>query len=188
MRSKSPTDQLNDVQVAAEAHDGVVEFHTLYPKGLDSPIRVDYRLRVPREVHLDQVSTLQGDIVIHQIDGSLEAHNLNGDIAAVDVSGPVSARALTGNIMISLRRAPDANAPLEIATINGNVDLALPSQSNANFDFSTVAGNIASPYPFQVSATPGDSTRHAQAGAGGARIELKTVRGNIRVSHRDREL
>jgi len=188
MRSKVPTDQLNDVKVAVEARESGVSFHTLYPAGLDTPIRVDYRLRVPRQIHLDELSTLQGDIVVHGVEGSMEAHNLHGDIRGIDVSGSVVAHALTGNILVSLRALPDRRLPLQLATINGNVDLVMPAQANADLALSTVAGNIMGGYPFQVSSTPGDSTRHAQVGAGGARVELRTVRGNIRVSQRDDDL
>jgi len=188
MRSKVPTDQLNDVNVAVEARQGVVSFHTLYPAGIDTPIRVDYHLRVPRQIHLDELSTLQGDIVVHDVEGSMEAHNLHGDIQGIDISGSVVAHALTGNILVSLRSMPDRRLPLQLATINGNVDLLMPSQANADLALSTVAGNVTGGYPFQVSSTPGDSTRHAQVGAGGVRVELRTVRGNIRVSRRDDDL
>ena len=104
MRSEAPTDQLDDVQVAVEASSGGVAFHTLYPSGLDTPIRVDYRLRVPRQVRLDELSTLEGDIVVHDVEGSIEARNLHGDIEGINVSGSVVAHALTGNILISLAR------------------------------------------------------------------------------------
>jgi hypothetical protein len=185
MRSKVPTDQLNDVKVAVEAREGGLSFHTLYPTGIDTPIRVDYHLRVPRQIHLDELSTLQGDIIVHEIEGSMEAHNLHGDIQGIDVSGSVVAHALTGNILVSLRSMPDRRLPLQLATINGNVDLLMPAQANADLALSTVAGNITGGHPFQVSSTPGDSTRHAQVGAGGVQVELRTVRGNIRVSQRD---
>jgi hypothetical protein len=188
MRSQTPTDQLDDVQVAVEARTGGVSFHTLYPAGLDTPIRVDYRLRVPRQIHLDELSTLQGDIVVHDVEGAMEAHNLHGDIEGINVSGSVVAHALTGNILISLRALPDRRLPLQLATINGNVELLMPAQANANLELSTVAGNIVGGYPFQVSSTPGDSTRHAQVGAGGVRVELRTVRGNIRVGQRNEDL
>jgi DUF4097 and DUF4098 domain-containing protein YvlB len=188
MRSQTPTDQLDDVQVAVETHNGSVSFHTLYPAGLDTPIRVDYRLRVPRQIHLDELSTLQGDIVVHDVDGTMEAHNLHGDIEGINVSGSVQAHALTGNILISLRALPDPRLPIQLATINGNIDLVMPAQANADLGLSTVAGNIACGYPFQVSSTPGDSTRHAQVGAGGVRVELRTVRGNIRIGQREDEL
>ena len=188
MRSEAPTDQLDDVQVAVEARSGAVSFHTLYPAGLDTPIRVDYRLRVPRQIRLDELSTLQGDIVVHDVDGTMEAHNLHGDIEGINVSGSVRAHALTGNIFISLRALPDSRLPLQLATINGNVDLVMPAQANANLELSTVAGNIMGDYPFQVSSIPGESTRRAQVGAGGVRVELRTVRGNIRVGQRDDDL
>ncbi len=188
MRSKAPTDQLDDVQVAVEASTGRVAFHTLYPSGLDTPIRVDYRLRVPRQVRLDELSTLEGDIVVHDVQGSVAARNLHGDIEGINVSGSVVAHALTGNILISLRALPDRRLPFDLATINGNVDLVMPAQANANLELSTVAGNIMGDYPFQVSSIPGDSTRRAQVGAGGVRVELRTVRGNIRVSQQDEDL
>jgi hypothetical protein len=188
MRSAAPADQLDDVQVAVEAETGAVAFHTLYPAGLDTPIRVDYRLRVPRQVRLDELSTLQGDIVVHDVEGSIEAHNLHGDIEGINVAGSVVAHALTGNILISLGALPDPRLPFTLATINGNVDLVMPPQANADLELSTVAGTIVGDFPFQVSSTPGDTTRRAQVGAGGVRVELRTVRGNIRVGQRDEDL
>ncbi len=188
MRSEVATDQLDDVQVAVEAQSGGVSFHTVYPSGLDTPIRVDYRLRVPRQVRLDELSTLEGEIVFHDVEGSIEARNLHGDIEGMNVSGSVVAHALTGNILISLRALPDRHLPFTLATINGNVDLLMPARTNANLELSTVAGNIVGNYPFQVSSVPGESTRRAQVGAGGVRVELRTVRGNIRVGQRDEDL
>jgi hypothetical protein len=188
MRSEVPTDQLDDVQVAVEASRDGVAFHTLYPSGLDTPIRVDYRLRVPRQVRLDELSTLEGDIVVHEVEGTMAAHNLHGDIEGINVAGAVMAQALTGNILVSLRTLPDRHLPIQLATLNGNVDLLLPAQANANLELSTVAGNIVSLYPFQVSSVPGDSTRRAQVGAGGVRVELRTVRGNIHVGQREEDL
>jgi hypothetical protein len=188
MRSEGATDQLDDVQVAVEARNGAVTFHTLYPAGLDTPVRVDYQLRVPRQVRLDELSTLQGDIVIQNVEGSLEAHNLHGNIEGINVAGSVLAHALTGNILISLSALPDRRLPFQLGTVNGNVDLVLPAQANANLELSTVAGRILGNYPFQVSSVPGDSTRRTQVGEGGVRVELRTVRGNIRVSQHEEEL
>ncbi len=188
MRAEGATEQLDDVQVAVEARRGGVTFHTLCPSGLDTPVSVSYRLRVPRQVWLDELSTLAGDIVVQDVEGSLEAHNLHGDIQGVNVAGSVVAHALTGNIYVSLSTLPDRHVPFQLATINGNVDLVMPAQANANLELSTVAGHIVGNYPFQVSAVPGDSTRRAQVGAGGVRVELRTVRGNIRVRQREEEL
>ncbi|MFZ0961151.1 MAG: hypothetical protein WAO35_09615 [Terriglobia bacterium] len=188
MRSDAPTDQIDDVQIAVEARRGSVAFHTLYPGGLDTPIRVDYHLRVPRQANLDEVSTLEGNIVVHDLEGTLNARNLHGDIEGINVSGSVVAQALAGNILISLRALPDPRLPFALATINGNVDLVMPAQADADLELSTVAGSIMGNYPFQVSSVPGDSTRRAQVGTGGVRVELRTVRGNIRVGQRGEDL
>jgi hypothetical protein len=188
MRGVADAAQLADVQVAVEANQAQVTFHTLYPPNLNTPIRVDYRLRVPRQVRLDELSTLEGDIVVRDVEGSMEARNLHGDIEGINMSGSVVAHALTGNIMVSLRALPDSRLPFTLATLNGNVDLMMPARADADLELSTVAGHIAGDYPFQVSSTPGDSTRRVHLGAGGAHMELRTVRGNIRVGQRDEDL
>ena len=136
---------------------------------------------------IDFVVGVQGD-ALQIVEGAIAAHNLHGDIEGINVGGSVVAQALTGNILVSLRSLPDRRLPIQLATLNGNVDLQLPAQANASLELSTVAGNIMSNYPFQISAVPGDSTRHAQVGAGGVRVEMRTVRGNIRVGQREEDL
>lgn len=188
LRSSGPADQLDRVEVAVEAGAGCLAFHTLYPGDRSEPVRVDYRLRVPRQVRLQQLSTLQGDIAVRDVEGAVHARSLHGDIAEVNVAGSVVARALTGNILVSMRRLRDPQSPVNLETLNGNVDLWLPAQANADLELTTVAGKILGDYPFQVSSVPGDSTRRTRLGEGGAPVELRTVRGNIRVGQRREDL
>jgi len=188
MRSQGPSDRLDDVEVAVEVRAGSLAFHTLYPADLDEPVRVDYRLRVPRQVRLEQLSTLEGNIVVRDVEGAVKARSLHGDIEEVNVAGSVVGRALTGNILVSLRRLPDRQFPVKLETLNGNVDLLMPAQANADLELTTVAGKILGNYAFEVSSVPGDSTRRARLGEGGVRVELRTVRGNIRVGQRDEDL
>jgi hypothetical protein len=188
MRSSSARDRLDDIRVAVEAKPGSLSFHTLYPGDLEKPVRVDYRLRVPRQVRLAELSTLQGAIVVREVEGSMKARSLHGDIKGLNVTGSVEARALTGNILVALRSLPDPQAHVKLETINGNLDLLVPAQVNADLELTTVAGRILGNFPTQVSSVPGDSTRHARLGEGGAHFELRTVRGNIVVGERDEEL
>ena len=83
---------------------------------------------------------------------------------------------------------PANTAPLLLDTVNGNIDLLLPPRPNADLELSTVAGTIEGDYAFEVSSTPGDSTRRARLGLGGVTISLRTVRGSIRVAQRDDQL
>jgi DUF4097 and DUF4098 domain-containing protein YvlB len=188
MRSRSRGDHLDNVEVAVEVRTGSVAFHTLYPADLDEPVRVDYQLRVPRQVRLEQLSTLEGDIVVHNVEGAVKARTLHGDIEGVDVAGGVVARALTGNILVSLRGLPDGQFPVKLETLNGDLDLRLPARANAEVELSTVAGRILGNYVFEASSVPGDSTRRVRLGEGGVRVELRTVRGNIRIGQRAEDL
>jgi hypothetical protein len=183
--SSGQGDHLGDVHVVTELGIGSLKFRTVYPPHLDGPVRVNYHLRVPREVRLSSLRTLEGNIAVRNVEGSVDARTLSGDIAQTDVTGRVVARALTGSIFVSLRALPVGTAPLLLDTVNGNVVLLLPPRSNADLELSTVAGTIEGNYAFQVSSVPGDSIRRTRVGLGGVTISLRTVRGSIRVAERD---
>jgi len=176
---------LDDVRVVTELGDRSLKFRTVYPPHLEEPVRVNYRLRVPRQVRLSSLRTLEGNIAVHNVEGSVDARTLSGNIAQMNVTGRVVARALTGSIFVSLRALPSGTAPLLLDTVNGNVVLLLPPRPNADLELSTVAGTIEGNYAFQISSIPGDSRRRTRVGLGGVTISLRTVRGSIRVAERD---
>jgi DUF4097 and DUF4098 domain-containing protein YvlB len=176
---------LDDVRVVTEFGVGSLTFTTVYPHHLEGPVRVNYRLRVPRQVRLSSLRTLEGNITVRHVEGSVDARTLSGNIEETDVTGRAMARALTGSILVSLRASPAGTAPLLLDTVNGNIVLLLPPRANADLELSTVAGTIEGNYAFQVSSVLGDSTRRTRVGLGGVTISLRTVRGSIRVAQRD---
>ena len=178
-------DHLDDVRVVTELGFQSLKFRTVYPPRLDEPVRVNYRLRVPRQVRLSSLRTLEGSIAVRNVEGSVDARTLSGNIEQMGVTGRVVARALTGSILVSLRALPAGTAPLLLDTVNGNVVLLLPPRPNADLELSTVAGTIEGNYAFQISSIPGDTTRRTRLGLGGVTISLRTVRGSIRVAEQD---
>ncbi len=181
----------DDVRIVVESAEQAIAFVTLYPTDSREPVRVDYRLRVPRQVRLARLETIDGDIVVHDVEGAVKARSLNGNIQQTAVAGRMTARTINGNIAVSLRALPapaglpDRRAPLSLEAVNGNLELLLPPEPNAELELNTVAGRIESNHPLTVSAVPGDSTRRARLGRGGVLIRLRTVRGNIRVRERE---
>ena len=180
-----PSHHLDEVRVVAEVGVQSLRFRTLYPAHLKGPVRVNYRLHVPRQVQLSSLRTLEGNIAVRDVEGPVDARTLHGNIVQMDVAGSVVARALTGSILVSLRALPVGTAPLLLDSVNGNVVLLLPPRLNADLELSTVAGTIEGNYAFQISSIPGDSTRRTRLGLGGVTITLRTVRGSIRVAERD---
>jgi hypothetical protein len=175
-------DRLDDVRIAVEVGERSLTFHTLYPGDLDEPVQVDYRLRVPRQVRLEPLRTLDGNITVRAVEGIVQARSLNGDIRQINVAGSVVARTINGNIAVSLRALPEGRAPLVLDTVNGDLELLLPSRPNADLELSTVAGRVESRYLLTASSVPGDTARRTRVGRGGTRVSLRTVRGNIRVA------
>ena len=179
---------LDDVRVVTDVGIHSLIFRTVYPHHMEEPVRVNYHLRVPRQVRLPALRTLEGNITVRHVEGSVDARTLSGNIEQADVTGQVVARALTGNILVSLRALPPGTPPLLLDTVNGNVVLLLPPRANADLELSTVAGAIEGNYAFQVSSVPGDTTRRTRVGLGGVMISLRTVRGSIHVGERDDRL
>ncbi len=180
-----PTANPDDVQVDVEANGQELVLRTLYPKQSEEPVRVNYRLRVPRQVRLERLRTVDGNIRVRQIEGMVDARTLNGSIEGMNITGGVLARAISGSIAVSLRSLPEGSAPVQLETVNGNLLLGLPAEPNADLHLTTVAGRIDSEYPLKVSEVPGDASWRTTLGHGGTQIRLRTVRGNIHVAERE---
>jgi DUF4097 and DUF4098 domain-containing protein YvlB len=143
---------------------------------------VDYRLWVPRQVRLERLQTIAGNIGVHGIEGSVDARTLSGNIEERNISGSVVAAAINGSVAVSFRALPEPAAPVRLDTVNGHIFLSLPPGANADLQLSTVAGRIDSKYVFAVSDVPGDTSWRTRLGRGGVQVRLRTVRGNIRVT------
>ena len=172
----------DDVHIDVAADGRKLALRTLYPKQSEEPVRVTYRLRVPRQVRLERLRTVVGSIRVRDIEGTVDARTLNGSIEGVNLTGGVVARVINGNIAVSMRALPEGAAPVHMETVNGHLYLGLPAEANADLQLSTVAGRIEGNYAFSVSDVPGDASWRTTLGHGGTEIRLRTVRGNIQVA------
>jgi len=157
-----------------------ISLRTLYPADGSAPVQVDYYLRVPRQVELDELLTVNGRVRVRDVDGRVVARTLNGDIEQERISGSVVARALNGSVRLALRALPGRGAELSLETVNGDLLVLLPPRTNADLELSTVAGRIENQLVLAASDS-GESVRRVQLGRGGPTMRLRTVRGNIRL-------
>ncbi len=174
-----------DVRIAVEFGEGTLTLRTHYPRQSGDPVRVDYHLRVPRQVRIDHLQTVEGNITVRDLEGSVDARTLNGNIEQHNITGSVAAHAVNGSIVVSLRALPEPTDSVRLETISGDLFLALPPGANADLKMSTVAGRVDSTYVYSVSQAPGDGSRRTRLGRGGAQVSLRTVRGDIRVVDSD---
>lgn len=180
--AENPGASLADVRILIEPAAESLRVRTVYLGESNPSVRVDYLLRVPRQVRLQGLRTVNGDIVVRNLEGVVEAHTLNGDIEQTGVAGSVMAGTLNGSVAVSLRALPEPGGRLELETINGDVILRLPSEANADLELSAVAGQIESDWLFEAAGGGDDTALRARLGRGGVPVRLRTIRGNIRVA------
>lgn len=170
---------LSQVEIGVESRGDWLQVRTLYPGDLEEPVAVDYRLRVPRQVRLEELRTVNGNIAVRNVEGTLDARTLNGDIEATGIAGSVSARSVNGSVRVALRALPEAGGGIQLETINGDLRLLLPAAADVALELSTVAGRIESGLLFEARGALGDTTLRARLGRGRIPTRLRTLRGNI---------
>lgn len=177
---------LNQVQVAALSGPNRLELRTIYRGVTSGPVRVEYRLRVPRQVRLEMVSTVEGDIFLKGMEAPAQAQTLSGDIVAEGMAAAVVLESSRGNLAAEFRTLPAFDETARLETLSGNIALILPARAQADLVLDTVAGEMETPYVIRSSGGPGEHPIHVRAGRGGVRFELRTVRGDIRVQEKPR--
>lgn len=170
---------LAGVEIDIQSLGDTFRVRTLYPGDAEEPVSVDYRLRVPRQVRLEELRTINGDIRVRNVEGSMVARTLNGHIEGTGVAGSVAARSVNGSVSVALRAVPEAGGRVQLETINGDLLLFLPSTADVELELSTVAGRIESGLLIEARSAAGDTAVRARLGRGGVPARLRTIRGSI---------
>jgi len=148
----------------------------------NNPASVEFTLTVPRGARLDEIKLINGSLDVTGVKGEVRASCINGRLEAHNLSG--RARLSTINGRLDARFDQLAGSSIELNSVNGSVELTIPSDSKAEIDASTVSGNIDNDFGLHVNhhRYVGHDLRGELAG-GGTRIELKNVNGRIEVRH-----
>ncbi|MCI0485162.1 MAG: DUF4097 family beta strand repeat-containing protein [Blastocatellia bacterium] len=142
---------------------------------------VEYTLTVPRNVRIDAVELINGDLEIENLTGEVKASCINGRLAAKQLTGELRLSTINGLLEASLD-ALDESRPVSLSSVNGQVDLTIASDAEAEFRADTVHGSISNDIGLPVKR--GKHVGEALSGLlgrGGARVKLKNVNGGIRI-------
>lgn len=140
---------------------------------------VSYRIRVPRKFDV-RLETINGTIRASDLDGALFFETINGSIRLARAAGSLEASTVNGSIEAELNRV-NRGSSMKLATTNGRISLALPSDFQAEIDAATTNGSVESDFP--ISATSFRKTRvKGSINGGGAMLRLRTTNGSIRLA------
>jgi hypothetical protein len=142
----------------------------------DNDVRVDFIVRVPPHVGFIG-RTINGEIGAASLASNVVSRTVNGSIK-ISTSGYAEATTINGEISAKLG---DANWPqsLRFTTINGGINLDLPSNANTEFKAETLNGSITSDFPLNMNSLTNRRRVSGRIGVGGRELILKTLNGSI---------
>ncbi|HEY7191524.1 MAG TPA: DUF4097 family beta strand repeat-containing protein [Vicinamibacterales bacterium] len=145
---------------------------------------VAFELQVPRRADLT-VDATNGGIDVEDVRGRVDAHTVNGGIALHDVGGDIRGETVNGGLHVELAGDKWDGPGLDLKTVNGGVDLRVPSGFSGELDARTSNGGIAVDFPITVKGLI-NSRRQITGtiGSGGPRLRLSAVNGGISISRR----
>jgi len=198
--TKGDPDKLKEVKIEVEATTNSVSVNTIFPKGRNIRVSVNYEVKVPQGVNLGKVrstngsvyitgpvghtnaSTTNGRIELDGAKGTISLSSTNGRIEAVNIRGELDADTTNGTIVLEMLSFEDT---IKARTTNGSITLRIGSLEKVNADFSarTVNGSISLDLPVTLkSMKKSRRSLEGQIGQGGPEILLRTTNGSIKIT------
>jgi len=145
----------------------------------NNDVEVRYVVRVPAGVGFT-ARTVNGSVTALGLTGPTLAHTVNGSVE-VSTAGRAEAETVNGSIRasIGIKSWDDA---LDFRTVNGGIEVSVPSDLNADLEASTVNGSIESDLPVTVHGSIGRRHLRGTLNKGGSALRIETVNGGIRIT------
>ena len=177
---------LDAMKVIIKATDSHISVETRHPdndEGWSWPGNnsgsVSYEISVPFNTELDGIETVNGEVDISGVAGSVSVESVNGELELSNLKGDVTMDTVNGTINAQFD-ALGAGQRVKADAVNGRIVLGLPANASAQVTAETINGSIDAD-DFGLEPERGFVGRNleGQIGAGEARINLETVNGSI---------
>ncbi|MEP7038306.1 MAG: DUF4097 family beta strand repeat-containing protein, partial [Acidobacteriota bacterium] len=145
---------------------------------------VQYRLTVPRTAVLDEIETVNGEISISNMVNITKASAVNGKVVAVNLQGTAKLSTVNGTVEADFDQL-QTTSKISLDTVNGTVNLSIPSDANATVKADTVNGSINNDFglPIRKGKYVG-SDLYGRIGSGDVQIKLNSVNGGLSVKRK----
>jgi DUF4097 and DUF4098 domain-containing protein YvlB len=137
---------------------------------------VSYSIRVPRTVHVRIDSHTSDRIHVVNIAGNVTIKNVNGVIALERLTGATVVQSINGNIVADYASRPSASA--QLSTVNGMVEVHVPSDSSFEWLADTLRGDFLTSLPVRGHFV-GSQFRGSINSPGGPTIATATMTGRV---------
>ncbi len=133
-----------------------------------------------------RVTSVSGTVRVTRGAGSLEATTVSGDQTLdFGIAQSLRLRSTSGDLRI--RAASDRGGSLDVASVSGDVTLNVKAATGTALDIESFSGDIESCFGARGQSSgargPGSALRVVR-GAGGSRVRIKTMSGDVQVCDR----
>lgn len=148
-------------------------------------VSVEINVLVPKGVKIG-AGSVNGSVTVDGATSQVEAETVNGEVDVSTTGGPVNAGTTNGSVRARIgagRVEPDDR--MAFTTVNGNVIVEFTGDFGGDVDLSTVNGSLNTNFEMTVSGRLDPKHLRAHIGkAGGPRMKLETVNGNVELHKR----
>ena len=180
--------ELKDAEIRVDASPNAISISTHYPQrdsnwnhGNHSSASVEYTLTVPRNARLEEVQLINGALDVTGVLGEVHAECINGMLRASGLAGKAKLSTVNGMLEAKFDRMPADS--IDLNSVNGRMDLTLPSDAKATLEATTVHGGIENEFGLRSSHHFVGHDMKGQLGGGGTHIRLNNVNGAIEIHH-----
>ena len=139
--------------------------------------KVHFTVRVPKNVRFAGYN-VNGNVNADGMGREVQANSVNGNVD-VSTTSWAEAKTVNGHIKAAMGDA-EWNGTLNIESVNGSIELDMPSDFSADVHFSSVNGHIETDFPLSVNNNwPVGHNAKGTIGKGGRELAIKTVNGNV---------
>lgn len=143
---------------------------------------VRYKLMVPAGVRLEKIDTVNSDITVSGVRGSVNLDTVNGRISATGLMSDARLDSVNGSLSAEFASL-DKVREVKLDSVNGRASVTLPKGVSARIDADSVNGSVNIDQQIRL----GKVRRHSltgEIGSGGPEISLETVNGSISIKEK----
>jgi Putative adhesin len=144
---------------------------------------VRFTITVPATASIERLQTVNSEVTIDGLRGSVDAESVNGDIHATGLGGDAHFATVNG----AIRADFGAVAPHQehsFKTVNGSITVGLPKDAGVALSSSVVNGHISCDFPLTLGESGHGRHLSGTIGDGRASLRAETVNGNIAIKQR----
>ena len=191
VKTADTKENLDDVRVIIDARQNSfaveTEFEAIKNRTSKNYKRLDveYRLTVPRGAVLNEIETVNGSVGVTGATNMTRASSVNGEVRAANLRGTANLSTVNGTVVADFNEL-QTGGKISLSTVNGSVNLTIPSDASATIKADTVNGNISNDFglPVRKGEYVGQDL-YGKVGGGDIQIRLNSVNGALSVRRKN---